>query len=197
MQELTKQEQALYLDFVLKSQHVSSVEDFQSFVRRYFRPLFPHGMTLACLGALINGKAVLEMAVAVDYPDALFEKVHEIVSIGDRALLARWYMERKPQIISRGVNDQLLSRLERHEMDFFDFDNFFAHGIVDLDGKKGSYISLARIPGQLTEHHTFLMELMVPHIHQILIRIWGRAATQALFATRNCYPQKNSSCCDG
>ncbi|MBB4819804.1 transcriptional regulator EpsA [Pseudomonas alcaligenes] len=171
MEKLTEQEQTLYLKLVMASQQVDSVEGFQSFVRECLRPLLPHGMTLACVGAFVNGKAVLEMAVAVDYPTELFEKVHEIVSIPDRALLARWYMERKPQLIARGLNDHQLSELERSEMERFDFDNFVAHGLVDLDGKKGSYISLARVPGQLTAHHEFLMELITPHLHQILVRL--------------------------
>ncbi|WP_165679521.1 hypothetical protein, partial [Metapseudomonas otitidis] len=79
MDKLTEQEQTLYLELVMASQQVDSVEGFQGFVREYLRPLLPHGMTLACVGAFVNGKAVLEMAVAVDYPTALFEKVHEIV----------------------------------------------------------------------------------------------------------------------
>lgn len=182
METLTEQEQALYLSLVIASQRVASVDGFQNFVREFLRPLLPHGMTLACVGAFVNGKAVLEMAVAVDYPAALFEKVHEIVSIPDRALLARWYMERKPQLITRGLNDQQLSHLERSEMEHFDFDNFVAHGLVDLDGKKGSYISLARVPEQLTAHHGFLMELITPHLHQILVRLLASRNTSNAFS---------------
>ncbi|MDV3441620.1 response regulator transcription factor [Metapseudomonas otitidis] len=182
MDKLTEQEQTLYLKLVMASQQVDSVEDFQGFVRECLRPLLPHGMTLACVGAFVNGKAVLEMAVAVDYPTALFEKVHEIVSIPDRALLARWYMERKPQLITRGLNDQQLSELERSEMEQFAFDNFVAHGLVDLDGKKGSYISLARVPGQLTDHHALLMELITPHLHQILVRLIASQNTRNAFS---------------
>lgn len=50
-------------------------------------------------------------------------------------------------------------------------DNFAAHGVIDLDGKRGSYISFASVPGELGPHQEFLLELMVPHLHQVLVRI--------------------------
>lgn len=168
---LSAEEQRLYLDFVQFSQCIDTSETFQQCILEFVRPLLPHAMTLACLGGIVSGKAVLEMAVAVDYPEALFDKVHEVVSIADRSLLARWYSERKPQLIERGLNDHLLSPMERSEMDVFGFDNFVAHGVIDLDGKRGSYISLAGIAGKPDTHLLFLMELMVPHLHQALVRI--------------------------
>jgi LuxR family transcriptional regulator, quorum-sensing system regulator CviR len=168
---LTLEEQQLYLAFVQASQRIDTTELFQKNIQLFVRPLFPHAMTLACVGGIVNGKAVLEMAIALNYPDALFSKVHEIVNIADRSLLARWYMQRKPQLIELGKNDYLLSAMERSEMDVFNFDNFAAHGVIDVDGKRGSYISLAGIPGTLGPHHEFLLELMVPHLHQALVRI--------------------------
>lgn len=168
---LTLEEQQLYLNFVQASQRIDTTEAFQKYIQVFVRPLFPHAMTLACVGGIVNGKAVLEMAIALNYPDALFSKVHEVVNIADRSLLARWYMERKPQLIELGRNEHLLSAMERSEMEMFNFDNFAAHGVVDLDGKRGSYISLAGIPGALGPHQEFLLELMVPHLHQALVRI--------------------------
>ena len=148
---LTLEEQQLYLNFAQASQRIDTTEAFQKYIQAFVRPLFPHAMTLACVGGIVNGKAVLEMAIALNYPDALFSKVHEIVNISDRSLLARWYMERKPQLIELGRNEHLLSAMERSEMEMFNFDNFAAHGVVDLDGKRGSYISLAGIPGGVSE----------------------------------------------
>ena len=168
---LTLEEQRFYLDFVQASQRIDTTEAFQKYIQVFVRPLFPHAMTLACVGGIVNGKAVLEMAIALNYPDELFSKVHEVVNIAERSLLARWYMERKPQLIELGRNDHLLSDLERSEMYTFGFDNFAAHGVVDLDGKRGSYISLAGSPGKLGPHQGFLLELMVPHLHQALVRI--------------------------
>lgn len=168
---LTPEEQLLYLNFVQASQGIETAEAFQKYIREFVRPLLPHTMSLACVGGIVNGKAVLEMAIAWNYPDALFNKVHEIVNIADRSLLARWYMERKPQLIELGRNDHLLSAMEREEMETFNFDNFAAHGVIDVDGKRGSYISLAGVSGELGPHQEFLLELMVPHIHQSLVRI--------------------------
>lgn len=168
---LSLEEQQLYLAFVQASQRVDTTESFQRNIQLFVRPLFPHAMTLACVGGIVNGKATLEMAIAMNYPEALFSKVHEIVNIADRSLLARWYMERKPQLIELGRNDYLLSTMERSEMEVYKFDNFAAHGVVDVDGKRGSYISLAGIPGSLGPHQVFLLELIVPHLHQALVRI--------------------------
>jgi DNA-binding CsgD family transcriptional regulator len=171
---LTLEEQRLYLDFVHASPRIDTSESFQKYIQASVRPLFPHAMTLACVGGIVNGKAVLEMAIALNYPDELFSKVHEVVNISDRSLLARWYMERKPQIIELGRNEHLLSTMERLEMEVFGFNNFAAHGVVDLDGKRGSYISFASVPGELGPHQEFLLELMVPHLHQVLVRILHR-----------------------
>lgn len=179
VETLSAGEKHLYLEFVQASQQVTTREDFQEYSRQYIRPLFPHGMTLACVGAIVNGNAVLEMAVAVDYPSELLKKVHEVTSVGDRALLARWYVERKPQLVELEVNDELLSAMERAELLAFNFNNFAAHGVIDLDGKKGSYISFARIPGRLDAHHAFLLELMVPHIHQVLLSILRQSQSVA------------------
>lgn len=168
---LSFEEKELFLKLVHASQSLSSCGDFEDFVRQYIRPLFPHGMTLACIGAIVNGKAVLEKAVTVDYPDALIEKVHRVVNISDRSLLLRWYQERNPQLVELGVNDDVLSEMERAELNEFDFNNFAAHGVVDLDGKRGSYFSFAGIPGRLSPHHSYLMSMLAPHLHQVLVRI--------------------------
>lgn len=121
---LTLEEQGLYLGFVQASLRIDTKEAFQSFIADFVRPLFPHAMTLACLGAMINGKAVLEIAIALDYPADLFRKVHEVVNIADRSLLARWYMERKPQLIGRIKGTDLFLRAEvktdkRKVIDYF------------------------------------------------------------------------------
>ena len=187
---LTLEEQALYLGFVQASLRVDTTEAFQSFIADFVRPLFPHAMTLACLGAMINGKAVLEIAIALDYPEDLFRKVHEVVNIADRSLLARWYMERKPQVIVRGRNEHFLSAMERSEMEAYDFDNFAAHGVIDLDGKRGSYISLARIPGNPGPHQEFLLDLMAPHIHQALVRVAHQRSTPEFSNTQLLTPKE-------
>lgn len=168
---LSFKEKELFLDFVQASQSVFSYGEFDVFVRQYVRPLFPHGMTLACVGAIVNGKAVLEKALTVDYPAALVEKIHRVVDISDRSLLARWYQEKQPQLVEMGVNDYVLSEMERGELNEFGFNNFAAHGVVDLDGKRGSYFSFAGIPGRLSPHHSYLMSMLAPHLHQVLVRI--------------------------
>lgn len=168
---LSIEERELFLEFVQASQLVCSCEGFDVFVRQYVRPLFPHGMTLACIGAIVNGKAVLEKALTVDYPAALIEKIHKVVDISDRSLLARWYQEKQPQLVELGVNDYVLSEMERAELHEFGFNNFVAHGVVDLDGKRGSYFSFAGVPGRLSSHHSYLMGMLAPHLHQVLVRI--------------------------
>lgn len=171
MRGLSELEGKYLLSLADESFRVSGVEGFQTYIRDFVRPIFPHEMMVACLGAIVGGKIILESATSVDYPALLFERIHQVVNMSDRRLLTHWYVTSRPQLIVLGKDDELLSPLEREEMEIFGLRNFAAHGVVDLDGKRGSYISFANVPGVLGAHHEYLLELIAPYIHQVLVRL--------------------------
>ena len=56
--------------------------------------------------------------------------------------------------------------------------NIIAHGVVDIAGTMVSYVSLAKNPGNWTPLHRNLLELIVPHLHVAMIRIFSSDAAK-------------------
>ena len=55
------------------------------------------------------------------------------------------------------------------EFETYNLKNVAAHGLSDLSGKRATYFSFSQIPATLTERHTNLLELLVPHLHHAYV----------------------------
>lgn len=60
---------------------------------------------------------------------------------------------------------------------YHDLCNIAAHGVKDLRSQGAGYFTFSQIPEPLTEHHARLLDMLVPLLHQALVRSIGKPDT--------------------
>lgn len=51
--------------------------------------------------------------------------------------------------------------------------NLAAHGLGTQEGTISTFFCFSRIPGELNARHAYMLELLVPHLHSMLVRVLG------------------------
>lgn len=185
MIKLSNEEQVAFINLCASAQAVETVTEFQDWMRTQVRAFFPFGMMAAVLGSIFDDTIFVEQFISVDYPDEFIRDLQMQTKLSDRPVVAKWYLERKPQIINATQVAQLLSPFESAEVQKYCLQNLAVHGLIDLQGHKGSYFSFARIPESLGERHRQKLTLMVPQLHQVICKLRTCSATTS-FAWSNC-----------
>lgn len=171
MTKLSNDEQQSFLKLCETALAVTNVAEFQEWMRTHVRKFFPYGIMVAVLGSILDEIIFVERSISVDYPDSFVPHCPAQTRLADRPLVAQWYREREPQIINEDEAGRLLSPFELQQLLLFGKKNVAAHGMVDIQGRKGSYFSFSRIPGPLTERHIQKLKLMVPQLHQVICKL--------------------------
>lgn len=168
--EISTVDQAQLAQLIISSLSIKSPEDMQSWILHRLRLFFPHSLFIATIGEVqadtLKVEHVINVGFSTDYLNAISTGPDLLAS----PIIGRWYQDRKPQLFDSQewmipVSTDWLSLFHRH-----DLKNVASYGVVDLAGHKGSYFSFARIPSTLTRQHALLLELLVPFLHQALIR---------------------------
>lgn len=168
--ETGNQDRLALIELMEHSIKCSTEDEFKDLIRRHVRPLLPHGCMIAAVGHLIFGMIAADVLLGVDYPLGMIEGLRDGTRMTERAFMMRWYESRKPQAMDLRVNPELLSPLEREEAERYELQNIVAHGLVDIDGRAGSYFSFSRLPEPPGETECRVLEQIVPHLHQALTR---------------------------
>ena len=158
--------------FAASAIRVSTPDGFVSLVKHDLQMIFPHGMLLAGVGHATNNGIVVERAIGINYPAAYVAKLKR-QRIWAGPILTNWLKTNQPQLFdSNGsafpVPSSWTNALKRH-----DLRNIAAHGVKDLKSHGASYFSFSQIPGPLTENHARLLDMLVPLLHQALVRSVG------------------------
>ncbi len=171
MIQLTDQEQAAFVNLCGTATSIKTVPEFQHWVGTHVRAFFPFGMMAAVMGSILDEVVFVERFISVDYPDDFILHLQRQTKLLDRPIVARWYQDCEPQIVDESQIAFLLSTFELEELRKYELHNLAVHGLIDIQGFKGSYFSFARIPGPLCEHHRQKLRLMVPQLHQVLCKL--------------------------
>lgn len=171
MINLSNDEQCAFVNLCATAQTVRTIPEFQEWARIHVRAFFPFGMMAAVLGSIHDEFIFVESFIGVDYTDDFIKNLQLQTKLSDRAIVAKWYQEREPQVINEYEITQLLSPFESAEVKKYAMQNLAVHGLIDIQGKKGSYFSFARITGPLSERHKEKLKLMIPQMHQVICRL--------------------------
>ncbi len=158
--------------FVASAICVTTPEGFAALVKNDLQMIFPHGMLLAGIGHTTNDGIVVERAMGINYPLAYVAKLSR-QRIWAGPILTHWLKSNQPQLFDCDgpafpVPSGWINAFQRH-----DLRNIAAHGVKDLKSHGASYFSFSQIPGPLTEHHARLLDMLVPLLHQALVRSIG------------------------
>jgi transcriptional regulator EpsA len=168
MKKLSPEDQQAFLTLCETALGIKSVTQFNAWMHTHVHAFFPFGMMVAVLGSILDQTIFIERLICIGYPAEFVPQLQLEIKLSDRPLVARWYRERTPQIINADETHSQLSPFELEQMRKYDKRNFAVHGMVDIQGQKGSYISFSRLPDRLTEHHREKLTMMAPQLHQVL-----------------------------
>ncbi|CAN5447470.1 hypothetical protein BH11PSE11_BH11PSE11_31030 [soil metagenome] len=192
MNQLSNGEQQSFLKLCDTALAVRTPEEFKQWMSTHVRQFFPYGIMIAVLGSILDEIIFIERAICIDYPESFLPHLPQQTKLADRPLVAKWYHEREPQLINESEAGQLLSAFELEQLHMFAKKNVAAHGLVDIQGRKGSYFSFSRIPGQLTDKHRQKLKLMVPQLHQVMCKLQAApAGTSYTQTSRRLSPRQN------
>ena len=171
-----------YLDQILTTQilnvidachRVFTVDDFKYVIRKKVRQLIPHGISVCGVGE--RGQLKVEKLVNIDFPDAYLEAVISETTSGTllRSPVARSWAE-QPEI--KIINNLELFKDNNSEwvqaVRKYNIRNMAVDGIVDIAGKKTSYICFARFSEKITSRDSMLMKYITPHLHIALTKVF-------------------------
>jgi DNA-binding CsgD family transcriptional regulator len=158
--------------FAARAIHVTTPDGFAALVKHDLQMIFPHGMLLAGIGHATNNGIVVERAIGINYPAAYVAKLKR-QRIWAGPILTNWLKTNQPQLFDSDGSafpapSGWKNALQRH-----DLRNIAAHGVKDLKSHGASYFSFSQIPGPLTVNHARLLDMLVPLLHQALVRSIG------------------------
>jgi DNA-binding CsgD family transcriptional regulator len=145
------------------------VDDFQAFVRRFVRPVLPHGGMIAVLGRMTFEQVDVELIIPVDYSEALLSQVGASTNFNSRPVVERWLTEQQPMVIDLVSGEGLLSDLEKWEFETFGLERIAVHGQIDVSGRMASYFSFSHVPAN-DAGYVKRLEAAAPHIHNAFMK---------------------------
>ena len=186
--ELSPFEQRQFVELALSVNEITSTDGYRDWVRSRIRPIFPHETMISAIGNVVGKQITVDCLIGVDYPQEFIDRISLNSDLSERYVIARWFRDRSPQLINAEVDYDQLSETELREVKNFGLRNIAAYGLIDLEGRKGTYFSFSRVPGLLTIRHGKVLELITPYLHQALISAMkdgknsGANASQSLAA---------------
>lgn len=180
---------SLLFEVIEPTLRIRDREEFVEWMQTELQRVFPHEGMMCGIGSVgkegVHVRHLVGHNVPQEYLHALQREDGQISS----PVLRRWIRERQPILFDPhswaaedAVENVWIENLQR-----FGLSNMAAHGQSEIDGRNGSYFSFSGIPGPLTSHHAHLLKLLVPHMHNTLVRIFsaspaseGGAAAQSM-----------------
>jgi transcriptional regulator EpsA len=158
-------------------------EQFFSWLQAQCQYLFPHEVLICGVQSGIDQEFQFERFVSTRY---LTDK-HFLEAINNDGIIARviesWRHIRRPTFLAEDMQPgdygaYVVPFAEpAGALNAIELRNIAAHGLINRDGSVSSFFCFSRVPGDLTANHAYLLELLVPHLHSVLIRVMGSTGT--------------------
>jgi len=180
LQGLTSEESELFIEVFEASLKINQREQLFSWLQSGFQYLFPHEVLLCGIRTEHHANLHFETFISTRYVKDHHVKLatQDEGSLISRAMAA-WKHTHRPVLIADGLSVGnfgifTVPFTERPgALQEIELKNIAAHGLCSKEGDVLTFFSFSRIPGQLTAKHAYLLELLVPHLHSVLIRISG------------------------
>jgi DNA-binding CsgD family transcriptional regulator len=160
----------LFLDYALNA---SDLPAFEHLIQQHIKPVLRHEMMAACVGTFTGNHLTIDRLIGVDYPQGVLNSVPRVCVLSDRKALLEWVQTRKPLMIEPSTARQKMSAYELAEYDLLGLGYMTAHGLIDINGKMGSYFTFARVQSFDYMQTPAFMQLIAPHLHVCMLRILG------------------------
>jgi transcriptional regulator EpsA len=174
---LTPDQTFAFLEVVDTSLHITSRQQFFSWLQGSFQYLIPHEVLLCGIRLGNEHEFQFESFISTRYvTDSHVKAVTQQEGVVSRAITS-WRCTRRPTFLADGMSPgdfgtyvvpfaELPGVLQEIELR-----NIAAHGMGNQEGGISTFFCFSRITGQINANHAYLLELLVPHLHAVLTRV--------------------------
>ncbi len=142
-----------------------TIISFRDFAQRRIRDILPHQIAMCGLCGVHEAKVI--RLINVDFPHMYLQRImHSDQTIKD-GLLKDWIRGRSSETAEIPIDPCLGENVDR----IYGTASFACHGIMDLDGLISTYFVFANIDSQAPPIQPDLVRLIVPHLHEALMRL--------------------------
>lgn len=172
IRNLSKDEANFILDIIDKGLVCKSEEDFKTHLLSPLRGLIGAEIALLSWGNPFANK--VEGVINLEFPEE-YTQIYRHRFFEDPAFKL-WLSNQKPFIFTKRYCGNSKGTLKPHlnciaaNFDFRTKKGIF-HGLVEKDLRFGSHYTLSRPNERLDKRHSYILELLTPHLHQTLVRI--------------------------
>jgi transcriptional regulator EpsA len=152
-----------------------NIDDFKALIRGPVKQYFPHEWMACAIGELFGDDIRLWQVIGVNCPEACLQQVKRITSCSERRIVQRWLLQQRAQVVTLGDGARRSRLTEPVGVNSANGSNLAAFGCADVTGEGGTYFSFAQMPERLTNRHAYKLELLLPFLHQSLVRVCRRA----------------------
>ena len=173
---LSAEESLLFVDVLQNLLHVNKREHFFSWLQASLQSLIPHEV-LICgfneknqLGltfeSFITTRYVTDRHVdlATKHADGFVSRAMTLWEVHHRPILI------SPEMSKDGTLYPLMFKEKLGKSDEVELRNIAAHGVINKAGEIVTFFSFSRIFGEPNAKHAHIIELLVPQMHQALLR---------------------------
>jgi len=176
---LTSEESGLFIEVFEASLRIKQREQLFSWLQGSFQYLFPHEVLLCGIHLKSEQPLHFETFISTRY----VAEQHVKLATSHNGLVTRaisaWKRTHRPILVAEGLRagdfgDYSVPFVERPgALQDLEFRNIAAHGLPAKEGEVLTFFCFSRVPGQLNARHAYLLELLVPHLHSVFIRVMG------------------------
>lgn len=173
---LTPEQTSLFIEAVDSSLRISRRDQFFNWLQGSCQYLVPHEVMICGIQSAADNRFHFDRFVSTRY----FSEQHFLDATCKDGLVDRiiqsWDRSRRPVFLADGIQQGnfgsytvpfserpgLLKEMELR--------NILAHGIGSREEGTSTFFIMSRLPGQPTATQAYLFELLVPHLHSVLVR---------------------------
>ncbi len=165
------------MEIVEKSLQVKNRDQFFLWIQGCFQYLFPHDVMICGLSS--NGGENFRYEVFSSLPGIQLPQAQQMLgSAGSLITQAfqHWRLIRRPVILMPGL-DQSLDTVVAYKVDadsqqeLLLLRNLVMHGVTTSEGLVSSFFCFAHLPRQPEVESLYVLELLLPYLHLLLLRI--------------------------
>jgi len=175
--DLTPDQASAFLEVVDASLRIKKKAQLFSWLQGHFQFLLPHEVLLCGFAVGVGRNFSLETFSSTRYvTDAQVAiAMHERTGVVMKAIQA-WRQTSQPVLIDPYLKDGNFGRFTVPKIDQVNLQeselrNIAAYGLSSADGSISSFFSFSRISGELNASHAYMLELLVPYLHSVLMRV--------------------------
>jgi transcriptional regulator EpsA len=175
---LTEEESVLLLDVFEESLRVFKREQFFSWLQGSLQSLIPHEVLICGVSLKNQSQLHFESFISNRYvndQDVRFVTSYENGII--HRVIDAWKKDLRPILISHTLDavDYGPYRVPFVEsqavLNQLEIKNIAAHGVSNKEGDVMTFFSFSRIDGDPTPRHAYILQLLVPQMHQAFLRV--------------------------